>query len=168
MSKQRKSTASVLSQANAKCTRSGSRLTTKRAQVLEVLLSSSIPLSAYEIVAQYNETTDQTMQPMSVYRILQFLESEQLVHKLSLQNKYIACSHIACSHPHEVPQFLICRNCQRTKEISIHKSVIDELAQQAEKSGFELMNSQIELDCLCDDCLAQEQNQMLDKKARKS
>jgi Fur family zinc uptake transcriptional regulator len=168
MNKHRKSTASLLSQADEKCTRSGSRLTTKRAQVLEVLLSSAIPLSAYEIVARYNQATEQTMQPMSVYRILQFLESEELVHKLSVQNKYIACSHIACSHPHEVPQFLICRNCQRTEEISIQKSVIDEIAQQAEKSGFQLMNSQIELDCLCAGCLEEERTITSEKKTRTS
>lgn len=152
MSKNKHNPVATLKEANEKCTRSGSRLTSKRAQILELLINSPSPLSAYEIVALYNESDKPTMQPMSVYRILQFLESEQLVHKLELQNKYIACSHIACTHPHEIPQFLICQQCQRVKEISVDKSVIDLLAQQVKQSGFKLVNPQFELECLCDDC----------------
>ena len=38
---------------------------------------------------------------MSIYRILEFLESQQLVHKLKLTNRYVACVHITCNHEHE-------------------------------------------------------------------
>ena len=93
------------------------------------------------------------MPPMSVYRILEFLEAELLVHKLSSANKYVACSHIACDHAHEVPQFLICGKCQKVKEIAISKTVIDELDKQVVNAGYRLMNSQLELQCLCEHCL---------------
>ena len=56
---------------------------------------------------------------MSVYRILDFLIHEELVHKLETASLYIACAHIACDHQHETPQFLICDRCFTVKEIGI-------------------------------------------------
>ena len=146
------------------CARSGWRLTEKRRGVLELLLVSEVPLSAYEITDAYNQGTEKTIAAMTVYRILGFLEEENLVHKLgSTNNKYVACSHIACRYKHEIPQFLICGECQTTKEIacggcpdeqeiSISKSVIDELSKLVSQAGYTLMNSQLELRVLCHNC----------------
>lgn len=144
----------IMDKAQHICTHSGGRLTEKRKRILELLLVSTTPLSAYDIADVYNKTAQTTMAAMSVYRILDFLESEQLVHKLSSANKYVACSHIACSHAHEIPQFLICGKCQSVKEIAIAKSIIDELDHQVADAGYKLMNSQLELQCVCDNCLA--------------
>lgn len=137
------------------CAHSGTRFTEKRKLILEQLLNSAVPLSAYEVADAYNKSTDASMPAMSVYRILDFLESEQLVHKLSSTNKYIACSHIACDHVHQVPQFLICKSCQSVKEIAISKTIIDELDVQVSGAGYKLTNSQLELQCLCDACATQ-------------
>ena len=115
---------------------------------------SKTPLSAYEVADTYNESADTSMPPMSVYRILEFLESEQLVHKLSSTNKYVACSHIACDHAHEIPQFLICSNCQKVKEIAISRNIIEELDGQVANAGYKLTNSQLELQCLCEACVS--------------
>lgn len=144
----------IMDKAQHICEHSGGRLTEKRKRILELLLISSTPLSAYEVANAYNKTAETSMPAMSVYRILDFLESEQLVHKLSSANKYVACSHIACSHAHEIPQFLMCGKCQSVKEIAISKSIIDELDHQVRGAGYKLMNSQLELQCLCDNCLA--------------
>ena len=92
------------------------------------------------------------MPPMSAYRILDFLISEQLVHKLSSENKFVACSHILCRHDHQVPQFLICRQCQRVKEIAISSEIVKTLQVNVEEAGYHLLNSQLELDCICDQC----------------
>ncbi len=148
-----RNTAKILKQADKKCTQSGSRLTPKRAHILELLINSEIPLSAYNIVELYNEHTLQQIQPMSAYRILEFLQAEQLVHKLSLENKFVACSHITCEHDHKVPQFLICRGCHKVKEIAVQKTIIEQLASQVSSAGYKMINTQIELDCLCDDCI---------------
>lgn len=144
----------IMGKAQDICAHSGSRLTEKRQRILELLLVSSIPLSAYEVADTYNKNLQSSMPVMSVYRILDFLESEQLVHKLSSENKYVACSHIACSHAHEIPQFLICGKCQKVKEIAIAKRIIEELDQQVAGAGYKLVNSQLELQCLCDNCMA--------------
>ena len=154
----------VLDRVKEICTRSGWRLTEKRRGVLELLLMSDVPLSAYEITDAYNQIAKKSITAMTVYRIVGFLESENLVHKLnSTNNKYVACSHIACRQAHEIPQFLICGECQTTKEIacggcpdekevSISKNVIDELSKLVSQAGYTLMNSQLELRVLCHNC----------------
>lgn len=134
------------------CAHSGGRLTEKRKNILALLLASDTPMSAYELAEQFNKTYEQSMPPMSAYRILDFLLAENLVHKLSSANKFIACAHITCSHSHEVPQFLICRHCHKVKEISIKKNIIEHLRESVQSGGYVLMNSQIELDCLCKAC----------------
>ena len=144
----------IIDKAQHICAHSGGRLTEKRKRILELLLVSTTPLSAYEVADAYNKREEASMPAMSVYRILDFLESEQLVHKLSSANKYVACSHIACTHAHQIPQFLICGKCQSVKEIAIPKSIIEELDLQVANAGYKLVNSQLELQCLCDGCLA--------------
>ncbi len=101
-----------------------------------------------------NETCDEAFAAMSIYRILEFLESQQLVHKLELANRYVACVHITCDHEHEVPQFLICTDCQKVKEFSISRSTMDSIKRQVGRASFHLVSQQIELNCLCDGCLA--------------
>jgi Fur family transcriptional regulator, zinc uptake regulator len=142
----------IMDKATDICTSSGGRLTEKRKKVLELLVTSNIPLSAYELADTYNKGSQATMPVMSVYRILDFLESEQLVHKLTSTNKYVACSHIACSHAHQVPQFLICGKCQSVKEIAISQTIIHELDIQVREAGYQLLNSQLELQCICASC----------------
>lgn len=142
----------IMDRAQDMCSHSGGRLTEKRKRILELLVLSQTPLSAYEVADIYNKDAPTSMPAMSVYRILDFLESEQLVHKLTSANKYVACSHIACDHTHDVSQFLICSQCQHVKEITIAKRIIDELDQQVANAGYTLANPQLEFDCVCDSC----------------
>ena len=142
----------IMAKAGEMCAGSGSRLTAKRKRILEVLLVSKTPLSAYEVADVYNKQSDNSIPVMSVYRMLDFLATEKLVHKLNSTNKYVACSHIACDHAHQVPQFLICGNCEVVKEIGISKTIIEELDKQITKADYKLINPQMELQCLCCDC----------------
>lgn len=120
--------------------------------MLSGLLESDRALSAYELVDVFRDRDEAELLPMSVYRILEFLEGEGLVHRLSTANKYVACSHIACRHEHEVPQFLICKRCHRVDEVAIPGELISTIAQTVESAGFRLARKQLELDCLCHDC----------------
>jgi Fur family transcriptional regulator, zinc uptake regulator len=143
---------SIINHAERHCKSHGARLTDKRKQVLAGLLQSEKALSAYELADYFTEKLNQSIPAMSVYRILEFLQQEQLVHKLNLANKYVACSHISCDHDHDIPQFLICNECQKVKEISINKAMIDDLQQNVEDAGFHLASPQLEMNCICDNC----------------
>ena len=143
---------SILTHAEQICKANGARLTVKRKQVLSSLLRSDCALSAYELIDHCQRHFGEKPPAMSVYRILDFLEQQALVHKLRLANKYVACSHITCSHEHAVPQFLICSGCQKVQEISIKKQVMDELESNVEVAGYSLLSPQLEMNCLCDEC----------------
>lgn len=144
----------ILNHAEAQCRERGTRLTDKRKQVLSGLLGSGKALSAYELVDYCREEFGENIPAMSVYRILDFLQEEHLVHKLSLANKYVACSHITCDHAHEVPQFLICQQCSEVQEISISRSIIEKLEKNVEDANYRLLSTQVELNCLCKACAA--------------
>jgi Fur family zinc uptake transcriptional regulator len=142
----------VLSKAEARCTASGSRLTEKRKKILAIMISSDVPLSPYEVVDQYNEAADSKMPANSAYRILDFLVSENLAHKLATAQKYVACSHIACDHFHEVPQFLICSECQSVQEVGIQAELMTQLKENVESTGYNMTSEQLEIQCLCPNC----------------
>lgn len=142
----------IINHAERHCRNHGARLTPKRKQVLSGLILSEKALSAYELIDVCNEKFGETIPAMSVYRILDFLEEEHLVHKLNLANKYVACSHITCEHEHEVPQFLICGECNKVEEISIPKSTMDGLKKNVEKVGFRMVSPQLEINCICRSC----------------
>lgn len=142
----------VISKAEAKCSASGSRLTEKRKKILEIMVASDVPLSPYEVVEQYNAQADANMPANSAYRILDFLVSENLAHKLASAQKYVACSHIACDHTHKVPQFLICSSCQSVQEVGIQESVMTSLKKNVEDTGYTMTSQQIEIQCLCPKC----------------
>ena len=147
-------TDSIIQHAERHCKDHGTRLTEKRKQVLAGLIQSDMALSAYELIAAVKKKYNQDIPAMSVYRILAFLESEKLVHKLKLANKYVACEHISCDHAHGVPQFLICGECSKVKEISIKPATIAELQTTVDEAGFKLISPQFEMNCICADCLA--------------
>ena len=144
----------ALEHAQHHCSARGSRLTEKRRTVLAGLMLADRALSAYELIDHCRDTLDVELFPMSVYRILDFLEGENLVHRLSLANKYVACSHIACDHEHEVPQFLICKACHRVREIGLPRQSVAAIERTVEATGYQLASRQIELDCLCAPCAA--------------
>jgi Fur family zinc uptake transcriptional regulator len=96
---------------------------------------------------------DQPPPPTTVYRIRDFLTGENLVHRLHLANKYIACSHISCDHAHEVPQFLICDECCNVKEVGIQKALVATLKRNnVADVGYVLKSPQLELHCLRQEC----------------
>jgi len=145
---------SIIDKAKINCAEEGVKLTTKRENILISIIKAGEAVSAYELADIYRDEFKQTIPAMSVYRILDFLVELSLVHKLTSANKYIACSHISCSHNHEIPQFLICEECQSVTEIGVINNVIDELRASVEKTGFKLTTQQLELQGICSDCNA--------------
>jgi len=142
----------ILNRADERCRANGVRFTDKRQNILRALLKSPVPLSAYEIADTYREATGETIQAMSVYRMLDFLVENSLVHKLASANKFVACSHIACDHDHQTPQFLICERCGAVKEIGVKGDVIRSLQKGVSSAGWQLLSPALELPCLCDRC----------------
>ena len=149
----------ALNQAADASAKLGVKLTQKRKHVFSLLLASKTPLSAYEIADQFKTQFGQSIPPMSVYRMLNFLTGKNLAHKLTSENKFISCAHSTCSHSHQIPQFLICEQCHQVKEIGIKQEVFDALKESVENAGYSLKDAQLELKCLCNNCAVTEEDQ---------
>lgn len=145
-------TREILDRAQSICQHQGVRLTEKRRKVLQVVVESPEPLSAYQIADQYRDVHGRTLSVMSVYRMLKFLKDNDLVHRLETTNQYISCSHITCDHAHEVPQFLICERCHGVDEVGIRREILDELSANVRDTGFRLARQQFEFRGLCRRC----------------
>lgn len=128
------------------------QLTPKRKQILELLLDSDHPLSAYELLDGYNRLSSTRMPPMSVYRILDYLESQHLVHKLSTNNKYVACRYIGKQHCQHSAQFFVCIKCDAVQEVKVARDTRTILNREAEQAGFVLEGSNFELQGICSAC----------------
>ena len=144
---------SLLRAAEVSCAENGARLTQRRRQVLSVLIQSSSPLSAYEVLDLCNRSTTSAMPAMSVYRILDFLEQQLLVHRLCSSKKYVSCAHIACDHKHfQTTHFLLCEGCSSVEEVNATQEASDALEQMAKTVGFKLTTQQFELSGICTTC----------------
>ncbi len=144
---------SLLRAAEVSCSENGARLTQRRRQVLSALMQSSSPLSAYEVLDLCNRSTASAMPAMSVYRILDFLEQQLLVHRLSTSNKYVSCAHITCDHKHfQTTHFLLCEGCSSVEEVDATEEASAALEQMAKTVGFKLTTQQFELSGICTTC----------------
>ena len=142
----------AISDAEQKCAQNGIKFTKRRKQVLSVLIKADAALSAYEIAEQCNADGDTKMPAMSVYRILDLLQEQDLIHRLEIANKYVSCSHISCSHKHYNSQFLICGSCRHVEEIYLSHDAVDALQSAASAAGFSAISPQLEITGWCGQC----------------
>lgn len=138
----------ALSSADALCQRQGVRLTALRRRVLELVWQSHIPLGAYDILATLTAEDGRRAAPPTVYRALDFLLENRLVHRIASLNAFVGCTHP--EQPHQ-GQFLICRQCKAA--IELESSAIGEAIQQvAATQGFHVESETVEVVGLCDHC----------------
>lgn len=140
----------ALSRAEEACDERGRRLTPLRRRVLEVLAESHMPLGAYDIVARLKRTSD-AAPAMSVYRVLDFLVSEGLAHRIESRNAFLACNRDHDSE--EVVVFLLCERCSTVAEVK-SDAVGRDLARAAGAVGFEAHAPVLEIKGLCETCRA--------------
>ena len=147
---------SVMTAAEQKCLHQGIKFTKRRKQVLSVLIEADVALSAYEIAERCNVGSDSNMPAMSVYRILDLFQEQNLIHKLDIANKYVCCAHISCSHEHDNSQFLICGSCRHVEEISLSDDAVQALQTAASAVGFNAISPQLEIKGRCSRCVESE------------
>lgn len=141
----------VISRARQLCDERGTRLTEQRRMVLELLCVSDKPLGAYELLEQMRDLIKNPTPPV-VYRALDFLLDQGLVHKLESLNAFIGCSHP--DHPHS-SQFLICDDCGEVAEVE-DASVAKSLKAAGNSIGFRTRRPVVELLGTCARCKSRE------------
>ncbi len=137
----------ALATAEALCAERGRRLTSLRRRVLELVWESHQPVKAYDLLARLQQESASAAPP-TVYRALDFLIAERLIHRLASLNAYVGCAHPGHRH---TGQFLICRECQAVAELD-DAGIERALSERAEAMGFELTTQTIELEGFCPRC----------------
>jgi Fur family zinc uptake transcriptional regulator len=148
-------TGALLDRADAICLRRGARLTTLRRQVLALVLESPRPTGAYELLDRLRGQ-HKGAAPPTVYRALDFLLEQGLIHKVERLAAYIGCIHGIADGPDHAhvhaAQFLICQNCQQVTELN-DPGITRALLHATGDAGFALRHATIEADGLCAACL---------------
>ncbi|AAO58693.1 Fur family transcriptional regulator [Pseudomonas syringae pv. tomato] len=141
---------SALAEAETLCTQQGLRLTTLRRRVLELVWQSHKPLGAYDILAVLSEEDGRRAAPPTVYRALDFLLENGLVHRIASLNAFTGCNHP--THAHQ-GQFLICRLCHAAIELQ-HPAISNAVVDAAAGVGFAVEGQTVEIVGVCAGCKA--------------
>jgi Fur family transcriptional regulator, zinc uptake regulator len=138
-----------MAHAEALCAARGQRLTPIRRQVLETLAGSHKTLGAYEIMDRMAAHGPRPA-PITVYRALDFLLENGLVHRIESRNAFLACigEHHAATG---TTVFLICERCGAVGEAS-SAAVAETLQAAARAAGFTPKARIIEVTGICAHC----------------
>lgn len=126
------------------------RFTPMRRATFEFLLAQHAPLSAYDILARLEDRLHKKLAPPTVYRALDFLLEQGLIHRLETNNAYLVCDHPGEQHE---SVYLVCTRCGTTQEVDDH-AVADLLASKARQFGFTPSKQVIEVQGFCNSCQA--------------
>lgn len=141
----------ALMQAEDLCAARAVRLTDTRKRVLELVWQSHNPIGAYDVLERLNNEpkgAKKKAQPPTVYRALEFLLDQGLIHRIESLNAYVGCR--APEHDH-AGQFLICRDCGVAAEL-IDEGLEAAIDKRAKAAGFAVDHPTIELEGRCAEC----------------
>ena len=141
----------ALDAAEARCARAGQRLTPLRRRVLELVWRGHDPVGAYDILELMRDERGR-IAPPTVYRALDFLCRQGLVHRLESLQAFIGCGHPG-GHDgaRQAAHFLICQDCGTAVEVRDWQldGAIDSLVG---RMGFTIAAETIELSGVCAAC----------------
>lgn len=130
------------------CDQRGVRLTPLRKQVLALIWQNHKPLGAYTLLDMLATESTRQVAPPTVYRALDFLLEQRLIHRIDGLNAYIGCPHPG---EHHSSYFLLCDRCGRAEEL--HTGALNTAIQHAAaESGFTISRQSLEVFGVCPDC----------------
>ncbi|MEJ2761148.1 MAG: Fur family transcriptional regulator [Gammaproteobacteria bacterium] len=139
----------ALDKAERACKAREQRLTPLRRRVLELIWDSHEPVKAYHIL-DVLRAEHKGAAPPTVYRTLEFLLRQGLVHRIESLNAYIGCGEPG----HDTTtQFLICRRCGEVAELD-DDDIIALIGTKAGDLGFAVDSQTVEIQGCCSKCRA--------------
>lgn len=130
------------------CVEREQRLTPIRRRVLELIWRSHQPVGAYALL-DLLRADGRRAAPPTVYRALEFLLDQRLIHRIDTLNAFLGC--VDPRHPHQ-GQYLICDRCRTVTEIA-DGSIVAVLEAGARSHGFTPRRQSVEISGLCRNCL---------------
>jgi Fur family zinc uptake transcriptional regulator len=142
---------SALDGAEKRCSRRGERLTPLRRRVLELVWRGHRPVGAYDLLALLQDERGRVAPP-TIYRALEFLCDQGLVHRLDSLQAFIGCGHPgAHDEAHHAAHFLICQDCGLAVEMR-DGQLDGAILGLAARAGFAIADETVEISGLCADC----------------
>ncbi|MEW6037022.1 MAG: transcriptional repressor [Pseudomonadota bacterium] len=129
------------------CAERGVRLTPIRRKVLELVWESHQAVKAYDLLDRI-KPLERTAKPATVYRALDFLLEQGLIHRVESLNAFIGCS---CSDRQHEQMLLICIECHEVEERP-GVAVMAAVARELEQAGFTIHRKTIEVHGICAHC----------------
>lgn len=133
--------------------KSGARLTKPRLALIDCLANAKAAMSPKEIFQKTESLLEksESIDTVTVYRILDRFAELGLVHRVSPNGDYIACTHLSCaSAPHIMTR---CTQCQAAAEMHIPEDIIAPLLWfMRTQKKFEPKEHLFQLDGICGDC----------------
>ena len=139
---------SALNDAQKFCQRQGLRLTPIRRRVLELIWQSHRPSGAYELLEQL-AAEGHKPSPPTVYRALDFLLDNLLIHRVSSRNAFVGCTHPGDEH---MAQIFICDRCGTAVE-QADASLNRHIRHNAKDLQFRIRTQTVELAGVCPLCI---------------
>ena len=141
------STAELIANAEQRCLQRGTRFTPIRRRVFELISTAPGALKAYDLLDQLSDE-HAAARPPTVYRALDFLIEQGLVHRIESLNAFMAC---ACPDHRSQFQLMICEQCGHVEELHDTRlaDMLDTLSQEQQ---FALQRQTIELYGVCRRC----------------
>lgn len=130
------------------CANRGVRFTPIRRKVLELIWESHQAVKAYDLLDRI-KPFEQAAKPATVYRALDFLLQQGLIHRVETLNAFIGCN---CSERRHEQLLLICEHCRDVEERP-GVAVMDAVAKEIDEAGFVLRRKAIEIHGLCAHCV---------------
>jgi len=137
---------SALEQAEALCRTRNVRLTPIRFRVLELVWQQHSPVGAYDLLEQLQQQG--RVAPPTVYRALDFLQQQGLIHRLESLNAFVGC--VQPQHSHQ-GQFLICKSCRSLVEMA-DSEISRVINRSAAAVDFVALNQTVEVLGICAGC----------------
>ncbi len=137
------------------CAERGVQLTPIRRKTLELIWKSHRAVKAYDLLDQI-KPLQQSVKPATVYRALDFLLEQGLIHRVESLNAFIGCT---CSERQHEQLLLICLRCHEVEERP-GKLVMQAVSQELSHAGFTPYHKAIEVQGICKHCKQPEPNAM--------
>ena len=139
--------ADALARAEQVCRERVVRLTPIRRRVLELIWRSHAPVGAYELLEDVREGGRRAAPP-TVYRALEFLRDNGLIHRIESRNAFVGCEHPQEAH---TAQYLLCEECGDAIELEI-TGLARRIKNRAAELGFRVARQTVEAYGLCQRC----------------
>lgn len=129
------------------CLSRGVQLTPIRQQVLALIWETHKAVKAYDLLERI-KPLQTAAKPATIYRALDFLIDQGLIHRIESLNAFIGCR---CSELQHEQLLLICKECQEVEERPATE-VMQTIAHELDEANFSAHSKAIEIHGVCKNC----------------